>query len=85
MPLQGIKGLDVLFLLCGFFAALTLVPALERPRSSLPQASATWIWPHTSRALLLYKSRQPCFVWTCTALQCPYTPYFVKYSIAIDG
>ena len=43
MPLQGVKGLDVLFVLCGFFAALALVPALERTRGSLTQASAKWL------------------------------------------
>jgi hypothetical protein len=40
LPLQGVKGLDVLFLLCGFFAALALVPALEQARGSLTQARA---------------------------------------------
>jgi hypothetical protein len=40
VPLQGVKGLDVLFLLCGFFATTTLVPALEGARGSLTQASA---------------------------------------------
>ena len=40
LPLQGVKGLDVLFLLCGFFAALTLVPAMEQTRGFLTQASA---------------------------------------------
>jgi hypothetical protein len=39
-PLQGVKGLDVLFLLCGFFATVTLVPALEGASGSLTQASA---------------------------------------------